>query len=855
MPAFYTQRIHGSRLAQWAAGQIVLMGLILAMTAPSAWSIAKGWSAEKRLVQVSGLEASGGNDLQAKPPKVYPAIAADGDKVYVAYAAPATAAGAGGDPQDKEQGIGLLISSDRGKNWDAPINVFTGPCSAPAIWVDGKQMLIAWSAQEYDGESRVYQMMYAYSQDGGRNWKKDHVVKSAENSLSPRLIGTDGKVLLAWIETPTNAISTESAEEITPENIDLGTLQFKERGSRGQKDGIQIRIQASDYRPGQSSTFSPPRDISTFFATRAPQTFAPFLAENNDLILVYNRDFEIEFYRSKNAGTTWLRQSFPQSDLFNSGWITSPLSTPDGLELVRVERKQFDALPVNYVRDNSSISVSLAGIVRSVPRMAQSDKDRHVVWGGGKGVFTWISYVRTDLVRPTSKIVAPTDKNIRDMSIRLAWEGDDNISEDSELVYSYRFNNDPWSDFLPDTELEVPALPDGDHTFEVRTSDIALNLQDPPSKIEFNTFKVAPQTRITNEADTANTVNDRFFTLRYEGKDNTDESGKLIYEVKLDDGEWTPAQSPTQHKFDHLVSGQHRMMVRAKDRAGNVDTTPAVVTLEVLVGINVAFTEKPPEPPVRTKDDVHIVKWEGKDPADPNAVFNYFVVLDDGETQELGPALTAQFENLPEETHKVKLWATDSAGNRSNEVECEFFIDRTPPTTFASYKGSSTDRGFPQVTLRGEDTPGDAEGNPLRVKDFEYRFLTKEGEGPWTPENIVAGDTWVVSRAVSLFSWGYKVQVRAIDEGGFRGNIVDVDLTLIKRSPMVVYVTGGIVGAIVLFILFSIVNGRRKRSRMKSAVLEDSTATDSFSTGYGSDTSTTGKSESDSDSDEDNPFA
>ncbi len=855
MPAFYTRTIHGSRLARWAAGQFVLTVLTAAIAAPSAWSIAQGWSTEKRLVQISGTAAAGGNELQAKPPKVYPAIAANGDMVYVAYAAPATAAGAGGNPQDKTQAIGLLISKDRGKNWDAPINIFTGTCSAPAIWVGGERILITWPAQEYDGESRVFQMMYAYSEDGGKSWKKDHVVKSSDNSLSPRLIETDGKVLLVWIETPTNAISTNSPEEITPENIDLGTLQFKDRGNRGQKDAIQVRIQASDYRPGQSGTFSPPRDISTFFAARAPQTFAPFITDNDDIVLVYNRDFEIVFYRSKNAGTSWSKQSFQQSDLFDSGWITSPLDTPDGLELVRVQRKQFDALPVSYVKGDSSVLVSLAGIVRSVPRMAQSDGDRHVVWGGGKEFFTWISYVRTDLVRPTSKVVAPTDKNIREMKVRFAWEGNDNISKDSDLVHSYRFDTGPWSDFLADTEFETVALPDGDHTFEVRTEDVAQNVQEPSSKFAFNTFKVAPQTRITNEADAEKTVNERFFTLRYEGKDNTDKSDELIYEVKLDDGEWLPAQSPAQHKFDRLVSGQHRMRVRTRDRAGNVDTTPAVVTLEVLVGINVAFTEKPPEPPVRTKDDVHVVKWEGKDPADPNAVFNYFVVLDGGETDELGPALTKEFENLPEGTHRVKLWATDSAGNRSNEVECEFFIDRTPPTTFATYKGSSTERGFPQVTLRGEDTPGDAEGNPLRVKDFEYRFLTKEGEGPWTPETIVAGDTWVVSRAVSLFSWGYKVQVRAIDEGGFRGNIVEVDLTLIKRSPMIVYATGGVVGVIVLYILFSIVNGRMKKRRRASAMLEDSTTTDSFSTGYGSDSSSQSTPEEKSDSDEDNPFA
>ncbi len=414
--------------------------------------------------------------------------------------------------------------------------------------------------------------------------------------------------------------------------------------------------------------------------------------------------------------------------------------------------------------------------------------------------------MRTDDVRPTSEIIEPKQKRIRELDMKITWQGSDNISSDSELAYSYRFDDGEWSEFIPDTELVTQSLPDGDHTFEVRAEDIAGNLQDPPAKITFNTNEVAPKTTITTQAPGA-AIAERSFTLEFEAKDNTDTSENLEYEVKLDNGGWEKAQSPTQHRFERLANGRHILAVRAKDRAGNVDATPPALTLEVQIGIEVVFNVVP-EP--RTSKEPIQYTWEGKDAAGASANFAYFMKVDN-EEKSLGNVTSVDLPELPEGEHTVSLWAVDSAGNRSNELSHTFFIDRTQPTTFASFKGTYTTSKYPQIQLKGEDLPADKDGQPHRVSLFEYRY---DDNPQWSETLVEIGDTWNSDRKLSMFDWGYILHVRARDEAGLIGNEVSVDLTLPKRSPILVYSVAGVAG--VVGSIHSLQNSRRTRTEKTS---------------------------------------
>ncbi len=58
---------------------------------------------------------------------------------------------------------------------------------------------------------------------------------------------------------------------------------------------------------------------------------------------------------------------------------------------------------------------------------------------------------------------------------------------------------------------------------------------------------------------------------------------RLLYSTRLDDGAWTPFKSATVFSATNLASGIHSLNVRAMDRKGNIDPTPAEFTFTVLL--------------------------------------------------------------------------------------------------------------------------------------------------------------------------------------------------------------------------------------------------------------------------------
>ena len=74
-----------------------------------------------------------------------------------------------------------------------------------------------------------------------------------------------------------------------------------------------------------------------------------------------------------------------------------------------------------------------------------------------------------------------------------------------------------------------------------------------------NTFIVAGPTRTTR----AHRVKLRFVATE----------SHATFECRLDARRWTPCKSPKA--YTSLAAGRHRLFVRARDRAGNIDPTPA----------------------------------------------------------------------------------------------------------------------------------------------------------------------------------------------------------------------------------------------------------------------------------------
>ncbi|HEY5160639.1 MAG TPA: hypothetical protein VII83_06150, partial [Gaiellaceae bacterium] len=113
------------------------------------------------------------------------------------------------------------------------------------------------------------------------------------------------------------------------------------------------------------------------------------------------------------------------------------------------------------------------------------------------------------------------------------------------------------------------GLSDGRHSFNARAKDQLGNVDATPSSRVFRIDTRAPQTRIAKHPKkivfTKKAKAKARFTFR------SSESGSR-FSCKLDKGKWKSCRSPKTYK---VKLGKHTFRVRATDRAGNTDRSPA----------------------------------------------------------------------------------------------------------------------------------------------------------------------------------------------------------------------------------------------------------------------------------------
>ena len=119
------------------------------------------------------------------------------------------------------------------------------------------------------------------------------------------------------------------------------------------------------------------------------------------------------------------------------------------------------------------------------------------------------------------------------------------------------------------------GLADGEHSFEVRATDAVGNTDPTPARrvlrIETPTPRDtdAPETTVRKPKVKGDDVTVKF---------RSDEPGST-FACKLDKKPFKPCKSPKTYR--NLKDGKHKVLVRATDAAGNVDSTPAKQKFEV----------------------------------------------------------------------------------------------------------------------------------------------------------------------------------------------------------------------------------------------------------------------------------
>ena len=204
-----------------------------------------------------------------------------------------------------------------------------------------------------------------------------------------------------------------------------------------------------------------------------------------------------------------------------------------------------------------------------------------------------------------------------------------------------------------------PRLDDGAHRFRVRAVDRAGNPDPSAASRNWTVDTNPPETAVENGPPHVSHKDTATFTV-------SSEAG-ATFECRLDDHGWGECG-----QVSGLSDGKHVMRARAKDRAGNVDPTPARWSWRIDLPPQTTITEGPSGPSASTSA---AFRFSSNDTA---AIFQ--CKLDDRSWSSCSSGRT--YTGLPQGSHTFKVRAKDSAGtNDPSPAERTWKVDTVSPNT------------------------------------------------------------------------------------------------------------------------------------------------------------------------------
>jgi DNA-directed RNA polymerase specialized sigma24 family protein len=226
------------------------------------------------------------------------------------------------------------------------------------------------------------------------------------------------------------------------------------------------------------------------------------------------------------------------------------------------------------------------------------------------------------------------------------------------------------------------GLAKGKHSFRVRAVDGGGNTDPTPARREWQVDRKAPATNLTAVPAEFSREDARF--------EFTSSEKHSSFECKLDDGDFEKCSSPKA--FPGLHDGEHRFRVRAIDRAGNPDTSPASRRWTV--------DTSPPE----TSIDAGPPRSSHKDSA------TFTVSSEAGATFECrldshGWGACGQVSGLSDGKHVMRARARDRAGNVDpSPASWSWRIDLPPETAITAGPSGPTSSASATFRFSSPDT-------------------------------------------------------------------------------------------------------------------------------------------------------
>jgi hypothetical protein len=249
------------------------------------------------------------------------------------------------------------------------------------------------------------------------------------------------------------------------------------------------------------------------------------------------------------------------------------------------------------------------------------------------------------------------------------------------------------------------VLADGSHTFRVRATDEAGNVDATPATRTFTVDTDPPETSITSGPAQNAKVKDSTPTFGF----TSDEPTGDTFECRIDGGAFGPCSGPGQtHTTAVLADGTHNFRVRATDAAGNVDATPTVRTFIVDTNQPETSITSGPAAGSRIKDSTPTFGFTSDEPTGDT----FECRIDGGAFGPCsGPGQTHTTAPLADGTHTFRVRATDAAGNiDATPTVRTFTVDTDPPETSITSgpaAGSTTADSTPTFGFTSDEPTGD----------------------------------------------------------------------------------------------------------------------------------------------------
>ena len=310
-------------------------------------------------------------------------------------------------------------------------------------------------------------------------------------------------------------------------------------------------------------------------------------------------------------------------------------------------------------------------------------------------------------------------------------------SDDAQATFQCKLDDGAWQSCTSPRNLT--GLAQGAHTFRVRATDGAGNVDASEATRTWTVDTVAPSTSITSGPTGLTTTGSA--TLAF-GSTETGSS----FECRLDSGPWQSCTSP--HALTGLGDGAHVFAVRATDPAGNTDQTEATRGWTVDTGApDTIIGSGPSGPTASTSTSLAFTATESGS--------TFQCKLDDAAWQTCTSprALTG----LAQGAHTFRVRATDPAGNVDpTEAVRTWSVDTIAPDT-----GLTGGPSGPTAAKTASFSFGSA--------DPEAGFQCKLDDGAWQACTSPRG-------LADLSEGAHSFRVRAVDAAG------NVDATEALRS-------------------------------------------------------------------------